>query len=80
MTTKTKKVVFQSGQYAVEREEYWGFRCQATSVSWNVLKGGQQVTTCRRLKDAKRQVTERIAMDVEVNAIDQYLRTVELEA
>lgn len=80
MTTKSKRVVLQVGEYAVEREEYWGFRCQATSVSWNVLKGGQQVTTCMRLKDAKREAMRRFAMEADLNAIDQYLRTVASEA
>jgi len=61
MTTKSKKIVLQVGEYAIEREEYWGFRCQATSVSWNVLKDGHQVTTCMRLKDAKREIAQRTA-------------------
>ena len=58
MTTKSKKIVFQIGEYAIEREEYWGFRCQATSVSWNILKSGQQIWTCFRLKDAKQKIAQ----------------------
>lgn len=80
MTTKSKKIVANNGDYAIEREEYWGFRCQTTSVSWNVFKGGHQVTTCIRFKDAKREVAQRMIMDSEVDAIDQHLRTVTVEA
>ena len=80
MTAKSKKIVIENGDYAIEREEYWGFRCQATSVSWNVLKGGHQVTTCRRLKDAKREVIHRVALDSEVDSIHKYLLAVPTQA
>ena len=73
MTIKSKKIVIEDGDYAIEREEYWGFRCQATSVSWNVLKSGHQVTTCRRLKDAISEVNSRAALDSEVDRIHKYL-------
>lgn len=53
---KSKKIVIQIGEYAIEREEYWGFRCQAVSVSWNILKSGNHLVTCLRLKDAKREI------------------------
>ena len=76
MTTKSKKIVASNGDYAIEREEYWGFRCQTTSVSWNIYKSGVFMQSCSRLRDAKREVTQRLAMDSEVNAIDQYLRSV----
>lgn len=58
MTTKSKKIVFTDGEYSIERDEYWGFRCNVTSVSWNILKNGHDLTSCRRLKDAKKTLEE----------------------
>ena len=76
MTTKSKKIVIQNGDYAIEREEYWGFRCQSTSVNWNIYKAGAFLQSCARLRDAKREVTRRVALDSEVEAIHQHLLSV----
>lgn len=80
MTTKSKKIVATYGDYAIEREEYWGFRCQTTSVSWNIYKAQVFIQSCARLRDAKNAVAQSVAKDSEVDAIDQYLRTVTVEA
>ena len=63
MTTKSKKIVFQSGDYSIEREEYWGFRCQTTSLSWNVYRKWMFLQSYARLKDAKKGINQRIERD-----------------
>ena len=62
MTTKSKKIVITTGEYAIEREEYWGFRCNTTSLSWNVYRAGVFIKSCARLKDAKREIAQLTAV------------------
>lgn len=80
MTTKSKKIVMSNGDYAIEREEYWGFRCQSTSVNWNVYKAGVFLQSCARLRDAKREVIHRVALDSEVDSIHKYLVAIPAQA
>ena len=56
MNTNSKKIVQQSGEYVIERNEYVGFNCHATDVSWVVRKSGQFVNSWVRLKEAKREL------------------------
>jgi hypothetical protein len=66
-----QKVVLTIGEYSIIRERYYGFRCNALSTRWEVVKNVTDVygkpahmTVSRhyRLRDAKAKAQSRVAI------------------